>query len=526
MASKAGKRRERQAIVERVQVVTPQRAAQPEEIVAHVGPTNSGKSFDALQALAERGAGTYAAPLRMLAQEAYLSLCDLIGADKVGLRTGEERINPDAPVLCCTTEVAPMQGDLLVVDEAHWAAEEARGWAWTSLLAAAEYRSLRIISSNDALPLLHRIFGQDLQVRHHQRLGDLSWAGTIDISDLRRGDVVVAFSRRSVLHLGGMLASQRGQEKVAVLYGAMPADSRRDQLQRLRDGRAEICVCTDVIGHGLNLPVSRIVFAETAKFDGNERRSLLPWEVAQIAGRAGRYGLAGSGEVGILSGSPWYRPSPTTAQTGMAPSVLVSEGVRGFSFIDYAWVRPRLEDLQVSQSDQLLHALRGWSKQAQVALADHLWMRPASLQALIDRVGVVQAALGAEQDRLTTEQVWALGHSPCDAEDENDRQILTAMTQELAGHNGKLRWFGVQGQNYADLASAELSARRAAQLRWFVNRFEPGSLDPKQTALLEVRAAEQVLRQLRKTLAKRQVGRCQDCGAECAPWHRYCDFCV
>src|SRR5204862_6297337 len=102
----------------------PARTAEPETVIAHLGPTNSGKTHDALRFLVETGRGVYAAPLRMLAQEAHRRLSAELGDDRVGLVTGEERVNPDAPIICCTAEMAPPRGETLVLDEVQWAEDE------------------------------------------------------------------------------------------------------------------------------------------------------------------------------------------------------------------------------------------------------------------------------------------------------------------------------------------------------------------------------------------------------------------
>ena len=121
-----------------IEIRLPERRRQPETVVAHLGPTNSGKTHDAIAFLAEQGRGVYAGPLRMLAQEAHRRLAGLLGEEQVGLITGEERINEHAPVLCCTVEMAPGSGEVLVLDEVQWADDEERGAAWTELLLAGE----------------------------------------------------------------------------------------------------------------------------------------------------------------------------------------------------------------------------------------------------------------------------------------------------------------------------------------------------------------------------------------------------
>ena len=116
----------------------PERRTDPETVIAHLGPTNSGKTHDALRFLVENGRGVYAAPLRMLAQEAHRRLAAEVGEQRVGLVTGEERVNPDAPIICCTAEMAPMHGETLVLDEVQWAEDDERGSAWTRLMLGGE----------------------------------------------------------------------------------------------------------------------------------------------------------------------------------------------------------------------------------------------------------------------------------------------------------------------------------------------------------------------------------------------------
>src|SRR5690349_7055952 len=114
--SERHRRREREPRRKPVSELTvrlPERRTEPETVIAHLGPTNSGKTHDALRFLVESGRGVYAAPLRMLAQEAHRRLATEIGADAVGLVTGEERINERAPIICCTAEMAPMHGETL-----------------------------------------------------------------------------------------------------------------------------------------------------------------------------------------------------------------------------------------------------------------------------------------------------------------------------------------------------------------------------------------------------------------------------
>jgi hypothetical protein len=203
---------------DRIQIKLPERRTPAETVVAHLGPTNSGKTHDALAFLAERGSGVYAGPLRMLAQEAHRRLSAQLGDERVGLVTGEERVNEHAPILCCTVEMAPGSGDVLVLDEVQWADDEERGAAWTQLLLAGAYRHIRLLGALDALPLVRRAF-PEAELRVHERKLPLEFVGARQLRGLTPGD-----GRRRVQPEGGARPRRRGQPP--------PARSRRGAVRR------------------------------------------------------------------------------------------------------------------------------------------------------------------------------------------------------------------------------------------------------------------------------------------------------
>src|SRR6188508_37214 len=363
-----------------VTVSLPQRSTPPGRVVAHLGPTNSGKTHAALQELAEKRSGVYAGPLRMLAQEAHRRLGGWIGAEHVGLVTGEERINEHASVICSTVEMAPRRGELLVLDEVQWADDTERGSAWTRLLLAGEYREILLLGALDALPLVGRAFpGHELKL--FERKLPLEFVGERMLRSLTTGTVVVAFSRRAVLALAGEV-NRLHPGRVAVLYGAMPLSSRREEIDRFLTRDADVCVATDVLGHGVNLPCETLLFAETTKFDGEERRPLLPWELAQIAGRAGRFGLVERGHVGVLAGLGWGVAEPELVRDALEPHVALRGGFWGYRVVDEARIRPRLADLGVEDPLQLDAALVAWHRVAIREWAYESWLAVESLEPL------------------------------------------------------------------------------------------------------------------------------------------------
>jgi ATP-dependent RNA helicase SUPV3L1/SUV3 len=508
-----------------IEIRLPERRVEPESVVAHLGPTNSGKTHDALRFLAEQGRGVYAGPLRMLAQEAHRRLSAELGANRVGLVTGEERVNEHAPIICCTVEMAPSEGAVLVLDEVQWADDTERGSAWTRLLLGAEYRHILVLGAVDALPLVERAFPQ-AEVRLFERKLPLEFVGARSLRSLAAGTVVVAFSRRAVLALAGEVNRNR-PGKVAVLYGAMPLASRREEIDRFLSGRAEVCVATDVLGHGVNLPCETLLFAETSKFDGEERRDLLPWELAQIAGRAGRFGLVERGHVGVLTGVPWAAADPELVESALQPHVRLPAGLLGYRVVDEARIRPRLGDLGVDDPRDLGHALDAWYRVATREWEHESWLALESLQPLRLRLDAVQRRLGARGRRLGLDDTWTLVTAPVD---EDHVELLGTLALAVSGDQAARRLLAplldTNRLRDAALEDAEEAGRVASILRWFALQFPGvGGVTIERATALEEAAAARVVARLRLEVSEPTIGRCRSCGRTCAPWFPLCDRC-
>jgi ATP-dependent RNA helicase SUPV3L1/SUV3 len=511
--------------VDELTVRLPRRTREPETVVAHLGPTNSGKTHDALRFLVETGRGVYAAPLRMLAQEAHRRLSAELGEGRVGLVTGEERVDPDAPIICCTAEMAPSRGETLVLDEVQWAEDEERGSAWTRLMLGGEYRHILLLGAVEALPLVRNAFPQ-VELRFFERKAPLDWIGRRGIAGLGAGSVVVAFSRRAVIGLAGEL-NQFHPGKVAVLYGAMPLASRREEIDRFLSGSAEVCAATDVLGHGVNLPCETLLFAETTKFDGRERRDLEPWEIAQIAGRAGRFGFHERGHVGVLTGVPWSEPDPELVRDALMPHVQIEDGHLGYRIVDTGRLRPQLSDLNVARVDELEPALHAWRHAALRFWSVDGWLTVESIQPLLARLDAVREALHHCGRRLELADVWKLMQAPID---EDGLDLLGTLACALAGDRPQrtvLGWIlDPHRLDTAGLEEAEQAARDASILRWFALQYPGvGGVTIEKAAALEEAAAARVVRELRAEIDDPTIGRCRACGARTAPWATLCDRC-
>jgi ATP-dependent RNA helicase SUPV3L1/SUV3 len=509
-----------------ISTTLPEREAQPERVVAHLGPTNSGKTYAALEELAQAGRGVYAGPLRMLAQEAHRRLSERLGPDQVGLVTGEERVNEHAPVICSTVEMAPQAGELLVLDEIQWADDEERGSAWTRLLLAGEYRHILLLGALDALPLVEQAF-PEAELKVFERKLPLEFVGERTLRSLTKGTVVVAFSRRAVLALAGEV-NRSHPGRVAVLYGAMPLASRREEIARFISGAADVCVATDVLGHGVNLPCETLLFAETTKFDGQARRPLFPWELAQIAGRAGRFGLVERGHVGVLTGLAWGEADPDLVRSALEPHVRLDGGHWGYRRVDEARIRPRLSDLGVEDPLDLDAALVAWHRVALREWAYESWLAVESLQPIRLRLEAVQRRLAERGRRLSLHDTWQLVSAPVD---EDGLELLSTLALGIAGDrvarphlNFVLDTARLKG---ASLEDAEQAGREASILRWFALQYAGvAGVTIERAAALEEAAAARVVARLRLEVESPTIGRCRSCGRSCAPWFPLCDRCV
>ncbi|KQO98172.1 helicase-related protein [Leifsonia sp. Leaf264] len=512
----------------RVKVAVRDRNRHPETVRIHLGPTNSGKTFHALQRLAESGHGTYAAPLRMLAREAYTKLAAQLGEENVGLITGEEEWNPDAPILCCTAEMAPDHGRTLVLDEAHWAEDEDRGYAWTRLLVGADYDIVEVAASRGAEPFLRSVFegAPDFEVIYHERLSPLSYCGDTTVDTIPSKSLLVAFSRKGVHALASRLMA--AGRTVGVLYGALPPENRVEQIESFISGKVEVMVTTDVIGHGINIPAENVVFAETSKFDGRTVRDLLTWEAAQIAGRAGRFGLADAGKVYTLRGQTGFNPKQRIVELGAeAAAGKAPDGMDVRSGL----IRPKFTDLGNPEAHQIGVAMGAWNAQAVVALKHRRDVAPVPAEPFVQRFLYASDVLGlrgtttlGQRWPIPGSELWKVITAPVDT----DSDVFAPMVRTVASGSNKLSYILKQAKRDAPLGLEE--AERAAGIArdvMVVARCFPELVGHLHGTAVEVEqeAAKTITAELMEALRTSSAGFCADCGQPCAPHFRFCDTC-
>ena len=266
----------------------------PGRITAALGPTNTGKTHRALQRMLAHPSGMIGLPLRLLAQEVYERL-DRERPGQVALITGEQQITPPgARYTVCTMEALPVDKAVhfVAIDEAQLAGSPNRGHAFTQRLLHARGVSETWILGSDTLAPLVETLIPTAELAPAQRLSTLRYTGPRKLLSLPKRSAIVAFSTEQVYELAEALRRKHGG--AAVVLGSLSPRARNAQVALYNSGEVDYIVATDAIGMGLNLDIDHVAFAGLRKFDGRGMRDLRPDELAQIAGRAGRYTTDGS----------------------------------------------------------------------------------------------------------------------------------------------------------------------------------------------------------------------------------------
>ena len=280
--------------------------------ILHVGPTNSGKTYQSLERLKQCEKGAYFGPLRLLALEVYDKFnwadvpCNMI--------TGEEELLVDNAV--CQASTIEMLNtndwyDIVVIDEAQMISDPFRGHNWTNAILGLKANEIHLCMAPEAEDIIVKLIERcedTYEIHRHERKTQLIFdSSTIELKDVQQGDALIVFSKKSVLALSAEM--ERLNIKASVIYGNLPPETRRKQVEMFTKGETKVVISTDAIGMGLNLPIKRVIFVETYKFDGKQKRILLPPEIKQIAGRAGRMGLYEQGYVMAMSDKSYFKES-------------------------------------------------------------------------------------------------------------------------------------------------------------------------------------------------------------------------
>ena len=286
--------------------------------ILHIGGTNSGKTYTAIERLKSAAKGVYAGPLRLLALEVYDKMVE--AGVPCNMVTGQEQYYTDnSRCIAATVEMVEPYAmyDIAVIDEVQMINDPYRGHIWLNLILRLQADEIHLCMAPEVENVVCSIldnYNEKYEIIRHERTTQLIFEDRpYNINtDITRGDALILFSKKEVLDVAARL-EQKGI-KVSTIYGSLPPQIRKRQFEMFLSGETEVVVATDAIGLGVNLPIRRIVFMNISKFDGAHRRQLNEYEIRQIAGRAGRRGIY---DYGYVTSTSWGNIDILKEQYGM-----------------------------------------------------------------------------------------------------------------------------------------------------------------------------------------------------------------
>ena len=260
------------------------------KITAILGPTNTGKTFLAIETMLSFESGMIGFPLRLLAREVYDKIIEKIDVSKVALITGEEKIIPlNAKYFLCTVESMPVDKDLefVGIDEIQMCNDHERGHIFTDRLLNLRGEKLTMLMGSSAIKNILQKLDDDVEFIKKERLSKLTFGGQKKISRIERKSAIIAFSTEEVYAIAELTRRQKGG--AAIVMGSLSPKTRNAQVNLYQSGDVDYLVATDAIGMGINMDLDHVYFSNIRKFDGKKIRRLNISEMGQISGRAGRY---------------------------------------------------------------------------------------------------------------------------------------------------------------------------------------------------------------------------------------------
>ena len=260
------------------------------KITAVLGPTNTGKTFLAIEIMLSFESGMIGFPLRLLAREVYDKIIQKIDPKKVALITGEEKIIPsNAKYFLCTVESMPIDKNLefVAVDEIQMCSDNERGHIFTDRLLNLRGEKLTMFMGSNTIKKLISKLDEDVEFINKERLSKLTYVGHKKISRIERKSAIIAFSAEEVYAIAELIRRQKGG--AAIVMGSLSPKTRNAQVNLYQSSDVDYLVATDAIGMGINMDLDNVYFSNLKKYDGKKLRRLNLAEIGQISGRAGRY---------------------------------------------------------------------------------------------------------------------------------------------------------------------------------------------------------------------------------------------
>lgn len=486
------------------------------KIIYHMGPTNSGKTYYAIEALSKAKKGCYLAPLRLLAGELY----DTLNSRGVltTLLTGEEVIEvPGSTHTSSTIEMAKLQEifDCAVIDEIQMISDSQRGWAWTRGLINIQADEVHVCGDHSVLDLIKQIVkltGDSLEVKTYQRLTELKlMEQSIGLGSLQKGDALIVFSRRNALKYKADLEDLGF--KVSIVYGRLSPEVRREQARKFDEEETDIIVSTDAISMGMNLPIKRIVFSTLSKFIDEKEYQVSNSEIKQIAGRAGRFKRHPIGFVTCLSredGGVGKIRQAIEADLPQQSRVMVGPDLEIFNQVNKALEQNSLPILKLSEFLRLFNTM--------------IFEKPfycVDLREMIELAEMVEQA--DNEMRLTSGEIFGFACAPVNLGlIEHVQYYIYILNNYTHGKGTKNEEIDSSSDNIDYL---ETSIKCVELYQWLARHFSNRNFDFKETELLHNKAL--AVERLNGLLSEKIVRECSSCGAKLDAQNKFsiCERC-
>ena len=486
------------------------------KVIYHMGPTNSGKTYHAIEALCQAKKGCYLAPLRLLASELFDTMSSK--GVKTTLLTGEEVIEvPDSTHFSSTIEMAKLQSrfDCCVIDEIQMLTDPQRGWAWTRALVNIQADEIHLCGDHSVLELVKKILalcGDTLEIREYTRMTELNVLDhQIPLSQMQKNDALIVFSRRNALKYKADL--EELDFKVSIVYGRLSPEVRREQARKFDEGETDIMVSTDAIAMGMNLPVKRIVFSALSKFIDNKEIPLSFSEVKQIAGRAGRFKRFPVGEVTTLhkveDGLRIVR-NALAHHLGQSDKAMVGPDLDIFSSVNNALTSNSLPTLQLSEFLRLFNTMT--------------FQKPFYCVDMKEMIELAEMVEAADEDRtLTNAEIFGFACAPVNLGlIEHVQYYLWILNHYVNNQDIFNEPIDDRSDNIDYL---ETSIKCVELFQWLSRHFNQKNFNFDQKELLENKT--HAIERLNELLSDKIGKTCSSCGCKMAANSRFniCDEC-
>lgn len=485
-------------------------------VIYHMGPTNSGKTYHAIEALCQAKNGCYLAPLRLLASELFDTMNNK--GVKTTLLTGEEVIElPDSTHFSSTIEMAKLQTkfECCVIDEVQMLTDPQRGWAWTRALVNIQANEIHLCGDHSVLELVKKILalcGDTLEVREYNRMTELKVMDhQIPLTQLQKSDALIVFSRRNALKYKADL--EELDFKVSIVYGRLSPEVRREQARKFDEGETDIMVSTDAIAMGMNLPVRRIVFSALSKFVDNKENPLTYSEIKQIAGRAGRYKRFPVGEVTTLNrvedGLRTLR-NALDHHLGQQDKAMVGPDLDIFSSVNHALESHGLPTLQLSEFLRLFNTMT--------------FQKPFYCVDMKEMIELAEMVEAADEDRtLSNSEIFGFACAPVNLGlIEHVQYYLWILNHYVSNQDIYNEPIDDRADNIDYL---ETSIKCVELYQWLSRHFNQKNFSYDEKQLLENKS--KAIERLNELLSDKIGKTCSSCGCKMAANARFniCDEC-